>query len=131
MKLSAMTPTIPRSPAAICAATSLATAGWRRWSRSLLPCERSMTRCAGSDEVACVLRRDRVDEFARRRESDLDEVEEQAPRHAETVVDPERAVAVRVGYQSLPANARSRLHEIRAHDHYHVVPQFLSEVVES
>jgi len=29
MKLSAMTPTMPGSPAAICAATSRATAGWR------------------------------------------------------------------------------------------------------
>src|SRR6266550_4534924 len=83
------------------------------------------------DEVAGVLRGDRIDELARRRNADLDEIEQQAARQTKTVVDPEGAVTVRVGHETFPADARSGLHEVGAHDDDEVVAQLVTESVQT
>src|SRR5438445_7130996 len=83
------------------------------------------------DEVARVRRRDGIDELARGRHSNLDEIEQQTPRQAKTVIDAERAVAVRVRDEPLPSHARSRLHEIGAHDDDEVAPQLFAEAMQT
>src|SRR5439155_1250127 len=79
------------------------------------------------DEVARVLRRDRVDELAGRGDANLDEIQEQPAGHPQAVVDPEAAVAVRIGDEPLPSDTGPRLHEIRAHDHDKVRAELVAD----
>ena len=66
-------------------------------------------------EVRRELRRDRVEELAPRGQPELVQLDEQAPRAPEALVDGEAAVEVRVVDEPLPAHRGARLLEVDAH----------------
>ena len=70
---------------------------------------------APADEVADVLRRDRVEELAARWHAQLVDPHEQVARDAQALVDPEAAVEIRIVDEPLPAHRGPRLLEIHPH----------------
>ncbi len=70
---------------------------------------------APRDEIREVLRRDHVEILGAGRQIELVDLEKNAPREAQAVVDPVAVVEVRVVDQPLPAHRRARLLEIDAH----------------
>ncbi len=71
---------------------------------------------APRDQVADVLRRDDVEEFAARGHAGLVDAHEDVARDAQPLVDPEAAVQVRIVDQPFPADRGARLLEVHAHE---------------
>src|SRR6185312_482688 len=69
-----------------------------------------------ADEVGEVLRRDHVEELAAGRHPQLGQVEQQAARDRQPLVDLERAVEVGVVDEPLPPDGGARLLEVDPHD---------------
>src|SRR6185437_14789872 len=72
--------------------------------------------CAPRDEIRDVLRCDDVQELASHRQAELVDVDQQAARQPEAVVDAEASVEVRIVDEALPSDRRPRLLEVDAHD---------------
>ena len=70
---------------------------------------------APGDEVGDELRRDRIEEFGARGQAERQHVAEEAARDAQAAVDGEASVEVGVVDETLPADGRARLLEVRAH----------------
>ncbi|MPM53902.1 hypothetical protein SDC9_100672 [bioreactor metagenome] len=70
---------------------------------------------APTDQIADVLGRDHVQEFAARRDAQAVDVDEQLACDAQAFVDAVAAVQVRVVDQALPAHGGARLLEVHAH----------------
>ena len=81
-------------------------------------------------QVADVLRHDRVQEFRRRRQTQLDDLREQSPGFFQSRIDVVGTIQVRVVDQSFPADARARFLEIHTHDDAQSVGQFLAQAIE-
>jgi iron complex outermembrane receptor protein len=70
---------------------------------------------APADQVGNILRADHVQELGAGRQAQFVDVAQQCARHAQSVVDAEAVVHVRIVDQTLPAHRRARLFEIHAH----------------
>ena len=86
---------------------------------------------AGADrapghEVADVLRRDHVEELAARRHPRLVDAHEEVPSDAQSLVDAEAAVEIRVVDEAFPADRRARFLEVNAHQHFELAFVLLS-----
>jgi hypothetical protein len=66
--------------------------------------------------IAEVLRHDRVERLGGRRQAEVREFDQQAARLAQSLLDVEGVVHVRVVDQPLPADRGARLLEVHAHD---------------
>src|SRR5213592_2404893 len=64
---------------------------------------------APTDDVGYVLRRDHVEIFDTRGNTDVVQFEQQLPGDLQSVIDLEAAVQMRVVDQALPSNGRTRL----------------------
>jgi hypothetical protein len=67
------------------------------------------------DQIGVELRRDRIEKLRPRGKLEGDDIEEEAPRGPEPLVDREAAVEVRIVDEPLPAHRRARLLEVHAH----------------
>ena len=72
-------------------------------------------------QVRVELRRDRVEKFARRGETQGENIEEKISRRTQAVVDRKATVEIRVVDQSLPAHRCAWLFEIDAHHDAEIV----------
>src|SRR5256885_3725150 len=82
-------------------------------------------------EVRDELRRDRIEELAARRKAQLGEVEQEAARQPQPLVDREGAVEDRVVDEALPAHGGARLLEVDAHDDAEVLRQLVGDRLEA
>src|SRR5690554_1502737 len=76
---------------------------------------------APAHKVRDELRRDRIEEFGPRRHLQRDDITKELARAMEALVDLEAAVEVRIVDEPLPADRRTRLLEIGAHDDHQIV----------
>jgi cobaltochelatase CobN len=72
---------------------------------------------APRDQVGKILRRDRIERLGRAGQAHRVQIEEQAARNAQALLDVKAVVQIRIVYQPLPADRGARLLEIHAHDH--------------
>jgi hypothetical protein len=86
---------------------------------------------APGDEVRDELRGDRVEELAACGHPHLGQVEQEAARHAQALVDLEALVELRVVDQALPADDRARLLEVHAHHDQQILAQLLGQALEA
>src|SRR4029079_5032082 len=70
---------------------------------------------APRDKIADVLRRDHVEKLTAHGHAHIVHVEQELARDAQTVVDPEASVEIRIVDQPFPAHGGARLLEIHAH----------------
>ena len=73
------------------------------------------------NEISHELRRDRIEELGARRKSELVDVEQEAPRAAQALVDGEAVVEIGVVDQPLPTHGGARLLEVDPHHDEQVV----------
>src|SRR5262249_31560699 len=64
--------------------------------------------------------------LAARRQAELIDLDQQAPRQAQSLVDVETAVEIRIVDQPLPTYSRTRLLEIDAHDDLECVAEAIA-----
>ena len=83
-----------------------------------------------ADQVADVLRRNRIEKLRPRRHAQLIEPKEQIAGHAQPLIDAEAAVQVRIVDEPLPADRRSRLLEVGPHDNFEIARQLPAHVGE-
>ena len=95
-------------------------ADWRRRARCELAVHLALRGSRANrtpcDQVADVLRRDRVEELAARRYAEAADVDQELPRDAQPFADPAALVEMRIVDEPLPADRRPRLLEVDAHD---------------
>ena len=88
------------------------------------------TDCGPGDEVAVVLRRDRVERLGGGGQADLADVEQELARALHADVDAEGVVHERIVDEALPAGRGARLLEIDAHDQQQGVGDLVGEFLE-
>ena len=84
-----------------------------------------------ADEVADVLRGERVEHLRRGGDAELGDGEQEAAREAEAVLDAEGVVEVGVVDEALPAEDGARLLEVDAHDDHDRVGDFVRKGAEA
>jgi hypothetical protein len=84
---------------------------------------RARADCAPADQIRDVLRRNHVEILDPRRHSKIIESEQQFTANAQSVIDHEAAIQVRIVNQAFPTHRRARLFEIHSHDDQEVRAQ--------
>ncbi|MNL54929.1 hypothetical protein D3C87_1783000 [compost metagenome] len=82
---------------------------------------------APTHQICQILRSDHVEEFARRRQTGIVNIQQQLTGQTKTVVDLEAVIHLRIVDQSFPAHGGTRLFKINPHHHFQLAAQFLTQ----